>query len=86
MPATTLARRAQPSPLLAGLLLSGPSALALWGAILASEWPRLMATGTICGESGAWFGHCAACYPAAAASLIAAACAGALAFRRSWFS
>lgn len=82
MPAATLARRAQPSPLFAGLLLSAPGAVALWSAVLAHEWPRLMATGTICGETGAWFGHCAACYPAAAVTLIAAACAAGLAIRR----
>jgi hypothetical protein len=55
-------------------LASGGAALALWGGILVAEWPRLTAIGMICGEESSLFGHCAACYPAAALTLFAACC------------
>jgi len=54
--------------------VAGLSAAALWTGILIYEWPRLTALGVICGEPPAHLGHCAACYVAAALTLVAIGC------------
>lgn len=71
-----MAEHAKPlrSQINAAGLASGGAALALWGGILVAEWPRLTAIGMICGEDSSLFGHCAACYPAAALTVFAACC------------
>jgi len=81
MPARTLARPTLQPALAAAGAMSAATALTLWATVLVREWPRLMATGKICGaDQGlfAVFGHCPACYPAAAATFMAMCCAGAL--------
>ncbi len=78
MPAPTLARPTLQPALAAAGAMSAATALTLWATVLVREWPRLMATGKICGtDQGmlAIFGHCPACLPAAAATFMALCCA-----------
>jgi hypothetical protein len=57
---------------------SALTAVVLWTQILVREWPLLTAGGVICGADQGLLGHCAACYPAIAATAAASACAVAL--------
>jgi hypothetical protein len=52
-------------------LVAGSGAAAIWAGVLAKEWPRLMLAGTLCSEAESSLGHCWACYPAAALTLLA---------------
>jgi hypothetical protein len=48
-------------------------AVALWGRVLAEQWPRLLYGSSLCGGDAASVGHCLACYSAAALTGIALA-------------
>lgn len=58
--------------LLIGAVLSATCAAALWGIALIEVWPMLLITGEICGAEKSLLGHCAACWPALAATVLAA--------------
>ena len=62
--------------------LAGLASASLWTAALIDEWPRMMALGVICDETGRIFGHCPACLPAAALAILAVGLAGLDASRR----
>jgi len=50
---------------------SALGALALWGWVLATQWPRLLYGSSLCGGDAASLGHCLACYPATALTGVA---------------
>lgn len=52
-------------------VISAISASALWVSAIVDDWPRMTATGSLCGEANGLLGHCAACAPAAALTLLA---------------
>lgn len=66
-----------------GGVLSALAAALLWSWALIQAWPRLMAGGAICGAEPVFLGHCPACVPALAATLMAAGFAIALAAHRT---
>ena len=77
-----------PSPLLrqallASCIFSALSATGLWAVVIIREWPRLMAGGTLCGAEPIFLGHCPACFPAVAATLMAAGFAAALGVQKT---
>lgn len=63
-------------------LHSAAAASALWMGVVIREWPKLSTFGAICGDTGAFLGHCPLCYPAAALTGLALAGAFALSRRR----
>jgi hypothetical protein len=62
--------------------LSALVAIALWTVAIIQAWPRLMVGGPICSAEPAVFGHCPACLPAIAATLMATGFAVALLVNR----
>lgn len=68
--------------LIAGALFSALAASVLWSGVVISQWPILMSGGTICGPAQGFLGHCAACGPALAATLVSVVLTG-FAVRRS---
>ena len=71
MPARTLARPALRPALLTGGAVSAATAVVLWTIAMFREWPLLNAGGVICGAQAGLLGHCSACYPAMAATVVA---------------
>lgn len=66
------------SRLLTAAVVSAAAAAALWLRVLVEAWPRLALRGEICGAEPLALGHCAACLPALALTLVAAGLAVAL--------
>jgi hypothetical protein len=62
--------------------ISTLAAIALWAVVLVQAWPRIMAGGNLCSSDPTFLGHCPACLPALAATLMAAGFALALVVRR----